>query len=463
MYNTRVRAYKRRNMMAAARIVAAFARAHPDLFVGINLDSDTYMNPFPLDGHRYDYNPGMLRQFRDWLAGTGPYAGHPAYGAPDLRFYRRKQPLTLAQVNKLAGKQWKSWSEVDPPRQFAGGEGLPSKAGEIPFWADPWYQQWDVFRKHIVQLHYAELAQWANEAGIPADKIFTAQAFMQQDPGLRPISTYVADRSPDSDSAGVSIEGAVPRIGHVGAILYGPAAENDVDLYTRHNLFATIARFDPVWGITETNATDLKKPTTLPGYARSYREFRDFFNYGGRQVSVMAWNGSNGIFAGRPGYVAYTSWRNTAAEQAMMDFLVSHADLPVGSLLWTFGTARHADTDGWTVLRGAVDATPQGLVIDTLGDRLTLRTPRDQVIRPARIGNLQVRFDGPAQALYIGVSARTDKDDRWHQVAQGSGTAVKLEWPRKWLGDDTIVEELEIEFVFAPGAKGSRLTRMLLY
>ncbi|MEO8847566.1 MAG: hypothetical protein ABI440_02900 [Casimicrobiaceae bacterium] len=463
VYNTRVRNYKRRNLLEAARIVAAFAREHPDLFVGVNLDSDTYMNPFPRDGHRYDYNPGMLRQFRDWLAGSGPYAGHPTDGAPDLRFYRRPHPLTLAEVNKMAGKQWKSWAQVDPPREFAGGEGVAIKRGETPFWLDPWYQQWDAFRKHVIQLHYAELAQWAHQAGIPADRIFTAQAFTAQDRGLRPISTYVNDRSPDSDSAGVSIEGAVPRVGHLGAILYGPSAENDVDLYTRHGLFATIARFDDAWSIAETNTTDLKKPTVLPDYARAYREYRDFFNYGGRQISLMAWNGSNGIFAGQPGYVAYTSWISTPAEQAMMDFLVSHADVPAGALLWTFGSPRHADADGWTALRGDITATTNGIAATTVGDRLTLRTAPDQVIRPSHIGNLRLHFDGPAPLVYLSVSARSAGDDQWRQVAHSSGASARIEWPPQWLQRDTIVDDLEIEMMFAPATKDLRLARVLLY
>ena len=54
------------------------------------LDSDTYMNPF-LGGasYRFDYNPGMLRQFREWLRGSGPYAGRTDAGVPDLRSFRR--------------------------------------------------------------------------------------------------------------------------------------------------------------------------------------------------------------------------------------------------------------------------------------------------------------------------------------------------------------------------------------
>ena len=71
VYATKVRHYKRRNLQAAAAIIAAFARAHPTLFAGVVLDADTYMNPFVRDGRWYDYNPGMLKQFRHWLAGSG--------------------------------------------------------------------------------------------------------------------------------------------------------------------------------------------------------------------------------------------------------------------------------------------------------------------------------------------------------------------------------------------------------
>ena len=46
VYARTVRSYKRRNLQAVAAIVAKFARAHPDLFAGVVLDADTYMNPF---------------------------------------------------------------------------------------------------------------------------------------------------------------------------------------------------------------------------------------------------------------------------------------------------------------------------------------------------------------------------------------------------------------------------------
>jgi len=135
VYATDVRHYKKRNLQQAGAILAAFARDNPDLFVGINLDPDTYLNPFFAEKQWYDYNPGTLRQFREWLSGTGPYAGHVANGVPDLRAYRRAKTLTLAEVDALAGAHWKSWHEVDPPRKF------PREGGR-PFWQDPWVHEW---------------------------------------------------------------------------------------------------------------------------------------------------------------------------------------------------------------------------------------------------------------------------------------------------------------------------------
>ncbi len=462
VYNRTLRDYKRRNLQAAARIIARFAREHPDLFVGVNLDADTYKKPF-IAGHRHDYNPATLRQFRDWLQGTGAYAGTGGAGVPDLRSYRRAKPLSLADVNRLARKQWTAWAQVQPPREFPGDDNQPVPAGKTPFWDDPWYQEWDMFRRQVVALHYTELAQWTHEAGVPADRIFTAQAFTAPDPGLRAQSTSLGDRSPDYDGAGVSIEGAVPRVGHLGTIVYGIAAENAYTLDSGHGLFATIARYDPQWAIVESNATDLKHPAELPPYARSYRQFRDFFNYGGRQIALMAWNGSNGLYAGFPGYLPYTSWLNTQAEQAMMDFLVSHADVPASSLLWTFGSAAHADDDGWTAQRGALETSTHGLLLAPFADRVRMRSPGDQVIRPATIKSLHLRFDGARVPQYVTVAARTGAQAQWRVVGQAAGTAVALDWPREWLDGRTIVEQIELELHFPPGAGKPNLTRVLLF
>ncbi len=81
VFAERARFYKKRNLQQASALIRRFASEHPDLFIGINLDPDVYVNPFFEGKQWYDYNPQTLRQFRDWLRGTGPYAnaGGPAF------------------------------------------------------------------------------------------------------------------------------------------------------------------------------------------------------------------------------------------------------------------------------------------------------------------------------------------------------------------------------------------------
>jgi hypothetical protein len=462
VYVRDVRRYKKRNLQAVSRIIAAFARQHPDLFVGVVLDADTYMNPFFRGTQAFDYNPGMLRQFREWLRASGPYAGHPTDGAPDLRAYARAKPMTLADVNGIARQQWKTWNDVQPPRYLPGIVD-PLKAGQTPIWNDPWYELWDQFRRHIVDLHYDELSSWAHEAGIPRARIFSAQGLIHNDPELPPFAVRVLSKSPSYDSAGVSVEGAIPRDGHLGAILYGRTARNAITLGNGHSLFATIGRMDDGWAIVEYNNTDLKFPTKRPDYAMAYQTFRDAFNYGAREVSAMAWNGSNGLFAGQPGYVPYTSWRYTPAEDAMRDFLVSHADVPVGARLWTFGTPVHADGDGWSAERGKLVAGKGFATLTPDAGEVTLLSPPDQVIRPTHIASIMMRFDGDVKPAKISVEAREGPAAPWRTVGTTTKGELAFAWPAGWRKDTAIVTQLRISLRFPQGRDQATLSRVLLY
>jgi hypothetical protein len=462
VFATRNREYKKRNLQAAARQIAAFYRTYPELLVGVTLDADTYMNPFLGGGYRFDYNPGMLRQFRDWLRGTGPYAGATAPGVPDLRSFRRGDPLTLAQVNKLAGQQWKTWDEVDAPRTFVGENSLKIPEGMTPFWKDPWYLEWDAFRKHVVHLHYVELAQWVHEAGIPGERIFTAQAFTAPDPGLLPVSVGLRGYSPDYDSAGVSIEGSVPRVGHLGTIMYGLSAEDRHGMANGRGVYSNIARHDEGWAVVEFNPTDLKMPKRKPPYEVSYRTYRSMFNYDGRQIAIMAWNGSNGLFEDHPDYLPFTAFRNTVSEAAMKDAMVARADLPRGARLWTFGAASFATDDGWTASRGAlsdgfghVDLAPENGVVE-------LVSPPDQVLRPNRLDLAEVRsWTGPAPRRVV-VHARLEHGDAWRAIGSSEGAGrVKLAWPREWR--DRIASQVRIDLHYDPSVARARVDRVLLY
>ena len=288
-------------------------------------------------------------------------------------------------MNRIAGKHWTSWDQVDPPRSFPGSPYQPAKPGQTLIWDDPWYQEWQVFRQHIIALHYDELSLWANEAGIPRDRIFSAEGFIAPDEGQSPFAVRITSHGQNYDTSGVSIEGSIPRAGHLGAVLYGETAENQAPMEVPHSLFATFSRMDPGWAVVETNATNLKKPLVQPHYSQSYHAFRDMFNFDAQEVSVMAWNGSNGLYSAMPGYLPYTAWRNTPAEAAMRDFMVTHANLPRGARLWTFGAPGYPDDDGWRLEQGKVYARGGYLDLEFDGETATLLSPPDQVIRTATI------------------------------------------------------------------------------
>jgi hypothetical protein len=419
VYATKVRRYKKRNLQQAARHIVEFMQANGDLFVGVNVDPDTYLNPFFEEKQWYDYNPGTLKQFRHWLAGTGPYSGKPEEpGVPELSAYRRLRPLELADVRRISGKNFATWQEVDPPRQF-------SRDPAHPFWTDPWVREWEIFRRHVVSLHYDDLSRWLVEAGIPRDNNWSSQGFMAPTRDVMPFAIAIDSPVKDFDSGGMSVEGSKPAEGHLGAILYGASATNSIPMEDGESLFATFASVDPGFAVVELNTADLRHPSWLPGYADGYHALRDLWNAGARFVSPMAWNGWSGEYAGQPGYAAHTSWRGTPLEDAACDFLLARAGLPLGSLLWTFGSARHAADDGWSAAAGAISAGSGCLVVEPdAGGRLALLSPAELPAGARAARTFVLGVSPPSDVQRVEILARAERDAEWQCIA----VATDAEW-----------------------------------
>lgn len=459
VYAAQNRHYKKRNLQAAGRIVAEFARAHPELFAGVTLDPDTYINPFFDEKQWYDYNPGTLRQFRQWLAGSGPYAGKPERGVPDLSSYRRARPISLAQAGKLAGKRYRSWDEVDPPRVFPH-EGKP-------FWEDAWTHEWEVFRRHLVKLHYDELSEWLAEVGIPPARIFSAQGFIAPYPTAFPFAIHLDSPTKNYDSGGMSVEGAIPRKGHLGAIVYAASAWNDIRVEGDANLFASFHRMDPGWAVVEFNTADFRTPNELPTYAMAYRALREMFNYGARLASPMAWNGSNGMYAGQPGYVSFMAWRNTPLEDATRDFAVSHAYVPVGARLWTFGSARYADDDGWTALQGSIGAGKGSLDVRAADGQAVLVSPPRLALARDETDALVLGVDAGATAA-ITVEARA-ADGPWWTIAAArpsaelAATPAGISVPLAWPDSLEVAEQIRVTLGMRDANSAIRIRHIALY
>ena len=458
VYARDVRRYKKRNLQQAGRHVVAFMRAHPDLFVGVTLDPDTYLNPFFGEEQWYDYNPGTLKQFRHWLAGTGPYAGASESGIPDLSSYRRRRPITLAEAGKLAKREFRSWDDVDPPRVF-------SRDPAHPFWLDPWVREWEMFRRHLVNLHYDELSQWLVEIGVPRDRIWSAQGFMGPAGDAMPFALTIDSPVKNYDSGGMSVAGAKPRYGHLGAIIYGAAAVNDIPMENNRSLFATFAAVDPGFGVVEFNTADLRAPDVPPSYAAAYRSLRDLWNAGVRFISPMAWNGSNGILVGKPGYVTFTAWRNTPLEEAAYDFLLARADLPLGSKLWTFGTPRHVDGDGWTAESGSIALRPGTMRLTTDAEgRIAVVSPRGLALAPENVRRIVVGLPGDASIRSIAAYARASPTATWQLLTAERGQTIATTAAGRWLTAHATtaspIDQLKIDIIFDHTANDAPLTRI---
>lgn len=428
VYNQSYRHYKKRNLQAAANRIAQFAREHPHLFIGVTLEPDLYLNPF-VEGETekqwYDYNPNTIRQFREWLQGTGPYAGK---GPQDLRRYAKKKPLTLEEVNKLSGREFKSWDQVDPPRAFPR---FP-----VGFWVDDgWVREWMHFRRHLVDWHYDEISAWAEEAGIPSSQIFSAQGFQAPQGESLPMANWLDSPVKNYDEAGVSIEGSVPSRGHLGVIIYGDSAVNDIRMEGKESLFAMFRKVDPDWGIVEMNTSTYATPKVLADYGKGYQTMREMSLYDARFFSPMAWNGSNGLLVDDPGFVSFTSYRNTPLEDAAQDFMVSHADIPRSALFWTFGEKTYASDDGWEAGKGSARAYKGRFRIKPQQGVVSILSPKKYSFPVGRhdllvIGIKRAAIKSVAVKAYIGkdewqISPKTAVANLTHDRA---GLHIPLTW-----------------------------------
>ena len=175
----------------------------------------------------------------------------------------------------------------------------------------------------------------------------------------------------------------------------------------------------------------------------------------------------NGIFAGQPGYATYTAWRNTPLEDAMRDFAVSRAGLPLGSRLWTFGTPRHADGDGWTAAEGGISAGTGYLQVDATAREIALLSPSQLALGRGETDLLVLGVDAKA-IKSVRVDARV-ADGAWIALAPSratgelattsAGVSVPLSWPSSLAAADQVRVVLQL----GDAAKATRVRHIALY
>ncbi len=100
----------------------------------------------------------------------------------------------------------------------------------------------------------------AAEAGFARPFIYSAQGFMEPAAPIDPFPVRVLSPAKNYDTGGMSVEGAILAEGHLGAILYGASAINQIRMEGEASPFATFRQLDPAWAVVEYNTASLLEP-----------------------------------------------------------------------------------------------------------------------------------------------------------------------------------------------------------
>lgn len=391
IYNTRYRAYKKRNLQLAVQRIVEWMTTHPTLSVTINLDSS--INPWFHRKQWYDYNPATIQQFREWLTGTGAYQEGTALHGKGYAF-----PLSV--INTVASQQWQEIAQIAPPRS-------PLDLAID----DPWYQLWIQFKRHLVAEHYADLARWAAEVGLPTQQIYTGQAFID----AAAAAVHIDDPALNwLDQTGVSIEGGKPPDGHIGTILYGATTRNEGTPSSGPSLLWNIQRTDPAWGVIEFHPAMIPFPEQMPSHTQAYRSMQALYNHGARFLMPM-YGGSMADRELRPeSFRSYATLQGSAFEYEFFWWLKQVRDLPLGSLHFPFGNTHTASDDGWTATQDStLNPLPGYLVLETQAEHLALHSPEFLPVPLQPTTEIVVRGQWPAGA---GLSAHLSAQEGLTQV-----------------------------------------------
>jgi hypothetical protein len=141
--------------------------------------------------------------------------------------------------------------------------------------------------------------------------------------------------------------------------------------------------------------------------------------------------------------------------------------------LWTFGSARHASDDGWSLAKGVWSAGTGFVTLRVDDAQATLISPPDQVLRSDSLQSLYIGLRESDSLEAVEVHARIDPAAPWQEIVPATpagslvraapGLAVPLAWPADWRSRAVIAESLRIVLKFRPGTEQVRIDRIALY
>lgn len=159
--NSVYRDYKKRNVQASTEAIVKWAAAHPSLFAGVSLDSETIM---PNNGA--DYNPLATEEWGQWLQNIGIYGPGGAY------FGQGRVPAfeSIESFNGAVGTTFASWSALQPPPTITPGETFS--------------EEWQRWRVTLINHAVADETLWIAEAGVPRALVYGHQTPRLDDYGF---------------------------------------------------------------------------------------------------------------------------------------------------------------------------------------------------------------------------------------------------------------------------------------
>ncbi|MCX7002074.1 MAG: hypothetical protein NTV22_02230 [bacterium] len=223
---TVVQDYMARNCRVAMRLLGWHREQHPDLLVFASMSSE-YSQNANANSEYCDYSTWSQQEFRDWLGGTGLYAGQGQYAS--LSAFN-------AAFSGASGFPYPTWAAVTPPTTVDWSTSTANGR---------WWNQWHAFR--IIQVRNMVQAQirWSRQAGWSPDQLFGHQI------PFDPASTDSTKRKIASPWTTAFVDD-----GGNGITTYGTDAANAT-------IFNAMYTNDHSWGIFEWNRLDASMAVNL--------------------------------------------------------------------------------------------------------------------------------------------------------------------------------------------------------
>jgi|GEM_PF-620759 len=328
----------RANLEPKAKAALAFIKRrmdeNPDTLLVVSGWGEAEMNYHRIsDGGIFyfcDYSPFAVLEFRDWVQHAGMY--DDAWGRYAGQGYsgggaKYQGAAGLAQFNADFGTSFSSWDlryynwslgdDYDPLPQdyvnrdphripfgsYAHGSVMPAAGPDyIAGGFDPprtlqpgdaFWELWMDFRESLVEWFVRDMARWAAETGISAERWFSHQFAADCLFGLSPDSPFQGERYYSSGSP-IRTAGIAP-FGSAGATVYDIKfpAELYPPVYARTSTsaFPLLASMSPNWGIVEYDAESypVGYEVSPSGFEFIAEQYLQAYNLGVHFINFWRW------------------------------------------------------------------------------------------------------------------------------------------------------------------------------